>query len=173
MSRRTRARLASAKGGVVIRHPVAVGEWCGQRLDNAPGAGRIASACGGSGRKQGLLEGSRRRLTPGTGHCEAGNVGGRRTVRAVSRDSSVIAGTFGLETAGKRSRRGKRSGLRGLPVLWRIGCFGCLRFGRSILGMGSCFGKRRRGGGGFPGLQGRNGQERELKDHDTDRTTGS
>ena len=45
-SRRTRVVHASASGGVVIRNPVGEAEWCGQRIDNDTGAGRIASACG-------------------------------------------------------------------------------------------------------------------------------
>jgi hypothetical protein len=60
VSRRTRL-LAGAKGSVVIRNPAGEAGGCGQRIDNAPGAGRVASACGDGERKERFLDGRGRR----------------------------------------------------------------------------------------------------------------
>jgi len=67
MSRGTRAVIASAQGGVVNRNPVGEAERCGRRIDNAPGAGRIAAACGIGERKKRLLERRERRGGAATG----------------------------------------------------------------------------------------------------------
>jgi hypothetical protein len=57
VSRRTRMVLASTKGGIVIRYPAGFAGGCGQRIDNAPSAGRIASVCGDGEREERFLDG--------------------------------------------------------------------------------------------------------------------